>query len=399
MPQNQPSTPHQPHQTDTGLDKEISDSGTSGRRPDISLQVPPRPLGFGSTLRALSFKRKANVVIADGERSSLLNSDPKTAAESTNMASISEIVWSRCTSLPVRHGQNVLVSPTVSTPVSARTYTEQQQIKPPKDVKSKVSRSLSVPGRNLVIVRSVSFNIRSEQEQEDTNDDQITPVPVEVVDDEEIPEEEAVCRICLDVCDERNTFKMECSCKGDLTLVHEECLIKWFSTKGNKKCEVCGQEVQNLPVTLLRVSSSVQQRNRQLQDHRSLSSETLSAWQDFVVLVLISTICYFFFLEQLLLHDLKTQAIIISAPFAFTLGLLASVLAIVLAIKEYIWTYAALEFALMAVFVHLFYTWLHLAPIYSILLSSVLGFGVAMGINYMYIKYVTWRLQVTPDIP
>ncbi|PNY13514.1 zinc finger protein [Trifolium pratense] len=396
--------------TETGLNKEISDNGSSGKRPDISLQVPPRPLGFGSTaggrvldhsqsfskgisspkdiLRVLSFKRKSNVV--DGERSSLLNSDFKTAADSTNMASISEISWSRCNSLPVSHAPNL--SPSVVTPVSARTYNE-QQIKPHKDAKSKVSRCLTIPARNVVIVRSVSFNTRTDQEQQDTNDDQITPVPVEVTEDEEIPEEEAVCRICLDVCDERNTFKMECNCKGDLRLVHEECLIKWFTTKGTKKCEICGKEVQNLPVTLLRITSTVQQRNGQNQ--RNLSSEAISAWQDFVVLVLISTICYFFFLEQLLLPDLKTQAIIISAPFSFTLGLLASVFAIVLAIREYIWTYAALEFALVAVTVHLFYTLLHLAPIYSILLSSICGFGIAMGINYMYIQYVTWRLQVS----
>lgn len=418
MQQHQPLTTHEApkisHQTETGLNKEISDSGANGRRPDISLQVPPRPLGFGSTaggkvmdhsqsfskgrsspkgfLRVLSFKRKVNVA-ADGERSSLLNSDPKTAAESTSMTSISEIPWSRCNSLPVSHAPNL--SPSVAaTPVSARTYNE-QQIKPHKDVKSKVSRSLSIPGRNVVIVRSVSFNTRSEQDKEDTNDDQITPAPVEVTEDEEIPEEAAVCRICLDECDEGNTFKMECYCKGDLRLVHEECLIKWLNTKGTNKCEICGKVVQNLPVTLLRVSSSVQRRNRPLQDHQNFNSETISAWQDFVVLVLISTICYFFFLEQLLLPDLKTQAIIMSAPFSFTLGLLGSVFAIVLAIKEYIWTYAALEFALVAITVHLFYTMLHLAPIYSILLSTVFGFGIAMGINYMYIQYVNWRLQVS----
>ncbi|KAI3678264.1 hypothetical protein L6452_37551 [Arctium lappa] len=53
--------------------------------------------------------------------------------------------------------------------------------------------------------------------------------------------EEVVCGICMVELREgaNDTLKMECNCKGEFALAHQECAIKWFSIKGNKTCGVC----------------------------------------------------------------------------------------------------------------------------------------------------------------
>ncbi|XP_042516440.1 uncharacterized protein LOC122090787 [Macadamia integrifolia] len=401
------------HQIVDPTNKKVTLPGPSGRRSDLSLQIPPisgvgnscvvkgllqsqnsfkgglSPRGF---LRGVSFKHKA--AAPDGEKRSLLNPDPRAVPESSGMTNSSaKASWKRCISLPVTPASNL--SPSVSTPTTARKWIEKQKsCLQTREVTVKVSRSLSVPSRNVVIVRSMSFASHKENPQVDCGDGQITPIHMED-DDEEIPEEEAVCRICLvELSEGGNKLKMECSCKGALRLTHEECAVKWFSIRGNKTCDVCGQEVLNLPVTLLRGQTSVQRANRE-NNRQSSNSQSTSAWKDLVVLVLISTICYFFFLEQLLVRDLKSQAAVYAAPFSITLGIMGSVFAVSLAIKEYTWTYTALEFVLVAVTLHLFYSLLHMKPVYSILLSSVLGFGIAMGINSLYLHIYAWRVQVT----
>lgn len=75
------------------------------------------------------------------------------------------------------------------------------------------------------------------------------------------------------------TLKMECNCRGELALAHRDCAIKWFSIKGNHTCEVCGQAVKNLPVTLLRVGNN-------LNANRRSQPEDLRRWVGLLVCVL-----------------------------------------------------------------------------------------------------------------
>ncbi|KAH7542620.1 hypothetical protein FEM48_Zijuj02G0093300 [Ziziphus jujuba var. spinosa] len=151
-------------------------------------------------------------------------------------------------------------------------------------------------------------------------------------DGEDIREDEAVCRICLvELCEGGETLKMECSCKGELALAHQECAVKWFSIKGNKTCDICKQEVRNLSVTLLRIQS-IRTRNSglsrsQLADpngYRQVSIGNAKVWQEVPVLVIVSMLAYFCFLEQLLVGKMSTGAIAISLPFSCVLGLLSS---------------------------------------------------------------------------
>ncbi|XP_039000311.1 uncharacterized protein LOC120126079 [Hibiscus syriacus] len=211
---------------------------------------------------------------------------------------------------------------------------------------------------------------------------------------EDIPEEEAVCRICLiELGEGAETLKMECGCKGELALAHQECAVKWFSIKGNKTCDVCKQEVRNLPVTLLRV------QNVQVHNMRGtgLDAPRYRVWQDVPILVIVSMLAYFCFLEQLLVSKMKSGAIAISLPFSCILGLLASMTSTTMVRRKHVWIYATVQFGLVVLSAHLFYSLLHVPAVLSILLSAFVGFGSTMcGTSVIYkISSVRRRWRAT----
>ncbi|XP_041990684.1 uncharacterized protein LOC121741823 isoform X1 [Salvia splendens] len=210
-------------------------------------------------------------------------------------------------------------------------------------------------------------------------------------DGEDIPEEEAVCRICLvELCEGGETLKMECSCKGELALAHQECAVKWFALKGNKTCEVCKQEVRNLPVTLLRIQSCIN-RAAAANSYSDLEINGYRVWHEVPILVIVSMLAYFCFLEQLLVGKMGSSAIAISLPFSCVLGLLASMTSSTMVKRRFVWIYASMQFSLVVLFAHIFYNLVHVQAVLSILLSTFAGFGVAMSGSSLIVEVMRWK--------
>ncbi|KAG8387689.1 hypothetical protein BUALT_Bualt02G0047400 [Buddleja alternifolia] len=224
-----------------------------------------------------------------------------------------------------------------------------------KDVRV-ISRSLSIPviNKEKCILRMNSFFrvIPSTPRAKDldadvslavTGDDARTMAENNEANGEDIPEDEAVCRICfVELCEGGETLKMECSCKGELALAHQDCAIKWV-------------------------------------------------WQDLPILVIVSMLGYFCFLEQLLAKKMDSSSIAISVPFSCLLGLLASMTSSLMVKRRFVWVYASIQFAFVVVFAHIFYNLVHVQAIVSIFLSTFAGFGIAMSGGTIIVEALRWR--------
>ncbi|GFP84218.1 hypothetical protein PHJA_000565500 [Phtheirospermum japonicum] len=264
-----------------------------------------------------------------------------------------------------------------------------------------ISRSLSVPvvRKEKGIQRTNSFfrvitstpRVKEEDSQVSMSTKDIWFAENDEANGEDIPEEEAVCRICfVELCEGGETLKMECSCKGELALAHQECAVKWFSIKGNKTCDVCKQDVRNLPVTLLRIQSVVN-RDGRTSNLRETEINGYRVWQELPILVIVSMLAYFCFLEQLLVRKMDTSAIAISVPFSCALGLISSVTSSTMGEEKFVWIYAAIQFTLVVVFAHIFYGLVRVQAVVSILLSTFAGFGVAMSGASILVEILRWR--------
>ncbi|KAL3518374.1 hypothetical protein ACH5RR_020963 [Cinchona calisaya] len=378
--------------------------------PDLRTNTSPGPSSsrakssIKNLLPKLSFKNRSSNSETDTEKADYLDSASSSTAlqEKLSMSrsrSFSKIFTpriKRTSSLPVTP---IAHSTSESVPNGSLCSSLTLNTKGPQ---KHISRSLSLPAinkeRNIRRMDSF-FRVIPTTPRVKDGDSVATETSVTVntenseADGEDIPEEEAVCRICfVELCEGGETLKMECSCKGELALAHQECAVKWFSIKGNKTCDVCKQEVQNLPVTLLRIQS-VQCQNTRTSRVRNLEINGHSVWHEVPILVIVSMLAYFCFLEQLLVAKMGTAAIAISLPFSCVLGLLASMTSSTMVRSRFVWVYALVQFGLVVLFAHIFYSVVHVQAVLSILLSTFAGFGVAMSGSSIVVEILRWRRQ------
>ncbi|XP_031505454.1 uncharacterized protein LOC116267721 isoform X2 [Nymphaea colorata] len=388
--------------------KEIAKEPTSAshqRRPNLSLQIPTRSLeslssnsirinlaptpspvstkanlppkpssakgktSFKSLFTQRSFMTK--VPMTDCEKAVLLMPGASSEKMEENPSPSRSFSLTKVFLPPIKKTHSLPVTPVASSDADSVHGTDERthpsSTRP--EVQKQIARSLSVPVNTKIrslrradssgrIMRIIPATPRVPVVEGATTTNEIPEINTEPEDDgEDIPEEEAVCRICLvELAEGGETLKMECSCKGELALAHQECAVKWFSIKGNKTCDVCKQEVTNLPVTLLRLQNAQPVNRHPVAIAPPRQVSRYRVWQDVPVLIMVSMLAYFCFLEQLLVADMGSRALAISLPFSCVLGLLSSMISSTMVSKNYIWAYASFQFAAVILFAHIFYS-------------------------------------------
>ncbi|KAI3461441.1 hypothetical protein Pfo_018104 [Paulownia fortunei] len=327
----------------------------------------------------------------DSVSSTMVTQDKPSMSRSWSLSKIFTPRMKRTSSLPVTPIAN-------SNPDSARGGSINCRLTLDTKGVRRISRSLSVPviNKEKGIRKDSFFRVIPSTPKVKDGDAEVSEATKgddenNEANGEDIAEEEAVCRICLvELCEGGETLKMECSCKGELALAHQECAIKWFAIKGNKTCDVCKQEVRNLPVTLLRIQSSIN-RNTGVSNFGQMEINGYRVWQEVPILVIVSMLAYFCFLEQLLVGKMGSSAIAISLPFSCVLGLLASMTSSTMVKRRFVWVYASIQFALVVLFAHIFFNLVHVTAVLAILLSTFAGFGVAMSASSILVEVLRWR--------
>ncbi|KAL0436439.1 UNVERIFIED_CONTAM: hypothetical protein Sradi_0351800 [Sesamum radiatum] len=232
-------------------------SGPSSTKGKSSIRSILPWLSFKSRSSNSDVEKAANI---DSGSSTMVAQDKLSISRSWSLSKIFTPRIKRTSSLPVTPFEN-------SNPDAAPSGSINSHLTLDTNEGWRISRSLSVPVINKekgTQKMNSFFRVIPSTPRVKDQDSEVSTAAAEKDDEnneasgEDIPEDEAVCRICfIELCEGGETLKMECSCKGELALAHQECAVKWFSIKGNKTCDVCKQEVTNLPVTLLRIQSSI----------------------------------------------------------------------------------------------------------------------------------------------
>ncbi|CAM9004149.1 unnamed protein product [Rhodiola kirilowii] len=210
----------------------------------------------------------------------------------------------------------------------------------------------------------------------------------EVDVDDITEEEEAVCRICLGELGEE-AFKLECNCKGDLALVHKQCIQRWFNIRGNRTCEICRKKVRNVTVKVKRMRSV----NLNFLRETPVTYEEM-IWNEALVLYVISWISYMLFIK--VLHKFRRSGGgHIDEPYdgfpTYTVLAILTVAASVFGKWKHIWIYAVAQFVVFIVFALLFYNLLNLSPVWTLILATIFAMGISRGAGSAYLAFKKWR--------